>query len=73
MTSELGTTIVLVEQHADIALALTEHAIVLERGRIVHRSRSRDLLRDHALLDRFIGLALSESAPPSTPASPEPR
>jgi hypothetical protein len=33
--------------------------VVLERGRIVHRSRSRDLLRDGALLDRFIGLRLN--------------
>ena len=73
MTSELGTTIVLVEQHADVALGLTEQAIVLERGRIVHHARSRELLRDPALLDRFIGLALSESAPPSAPTSQERR
>src|SRR5215831_7882063 len=61
MTGEQGTTIVIVEQHADIALSLTEQAIVLERGRIVHRSSSRDLLNDASLLDRFIGLALSDS------------
>jgi branched-chain amino acid transport system ATP-binding protein len=66
MTADEGTTIILVEQHADIALALTEHAIVLERGRIVHRSRSRDALRDPTLLDRFIGLALPDS--PARPA-----
>ena len=41
MALEEGTAIVLVEQHADIALALTENAIVLERGTIVHRSGSR--------------------------------
>ncbi len=64
MTAEHGTTIVIVEQHADIALALTEQVIVLERGSIVHRSRSRDLLGDAALLDRLIGLALADSAPP---------
>ena len=61
MIDEEGTTIVLVEQHADIALALTEHALVLERGRIVHRARSRELLANPALLDRYIGLQLSES------------
>jgi branched-chain amino acid transport system ATP-binding protein len=60
MTAEEGATIILVEQHADIALALTEQAIVLERGRIVHRARSRDLLDDAALLDRLIGLALAD-------------
>jgi branched-chain amino acid transport system ATP-binding protein len=73
MTAEQRTTIVIVEQHADIALALTERTIVLERGSIVHRSRSRDLLGDAALLDRFIGLALADGAPPSAPTSPEPR
>jgi branched-chain amino acid transport system ATP-binding protein len=61
MTAEEGTTILLVEQHAEIALGLTEHVVVLERGRIVHRGRSRDLLRDAARLDRLIGLALSEA------------
>jgi branched-chain amino acid transport system ATP-binding protein len=61
MTRDEGTTIILVEQHADIALELTEHAVVLERGRIVHRSRSRELLDDQALLDRYIGLKLAES------------
>ena len=73
MTADEGTTIILVEQHADIALALTGHAVVLERGRIVHRAPSHDLLHDPALLDRFIGLALSESAPPLARTSPEPR
>jgi len=60
MTAEEGATILLVEQHADIALELTEQALVLERGAIVHRSGSSELLRDAALLDRFIGLKLAE-------------
>ena len=61
MTADQGTTLLLVEQHAGIALELTEHAVVLERGRIVHRARSHELLADTALLDRFIGLRLSDS------------
>jgi branched-chain amino acid transport system ATP-binding protein len=65
MPGEQGSTLILVEQHADIALALTEHVIVLERGRIVHRGRSRDTLRDPALLDRYLGLTLSDSPPAS--------
>jgi branched-chain amino acid transport system ATP-binding protein len=60
MTSDEGTAVILVEQHAEIALSLTERAIVLERGSIVHRARSQDLLRDHATLDRLIGLRLTE-------------
>jgi len=56
MITEEGTAVILVEQHAEIALSLTEHAILLERGAIVHRARSRDLLNDQAALDRYIGL-----------------
>jgi branched-chain amino acid transport system ATP-binding protein len=36
--------ILLVEQHARLALAATEQAIVLDRGKIVHRGESRALL-----------------------------
>jgi len=56
MITEEGTAVILVEQHAEIALSLTEHAILLERGAIVHRARSADLLKDEATLDRYIGL-----------------
>jgi branched-chain amino acid transport system ATP-binding protein len=56
MITQEGTAVILVEQHAEIALSLTEHAILLERGAIVHRARSQDLLKDHATLDRYIGL-----------------
>jgi len=59
MTEAEETTIVLVEQHAGIALSLTEQAVVLERGRIAHRGRSSDLLKDAGLLERTIGLKLS--------------
>ncbi len=61
MVAEQGMTIVLVEQHADVALGLTENAIVLERGRIVHSCASRDLLADTAALERLIGLQVSST------------
>ncbi|MEA2982284.1 MAG: branched-chain amino acid transport system ATP-binding protein [Alphaproteobacteria bacterium] len=61
MITEEGTAVILVEQHAEIALSLTEHALLLERGAIVHRARSADLLKDHATLDRYIGLRVVES------------
>ena len=60
MMKEQGTALILVEQHAEIALSLTEHAVVFERGAIVHRARARDLLADAATLDRFIGLRVAE-------------
>jgi len=60
MTADEGTAFILVEQHAEVALSLTDDAIVLERGAIVHRARSQDLLNDHATLDRLIGLRLEQ-------------
>jgi branched-chain amino acid transport system ATP-binding protein len=64
MTAEQGTAFILVEQHTGIALSLTDQAIVLERGRIVHRSRSADLLRDTVTLDRLVGLRVAQSVDP---------
>jgi branched-chain amino acid transport system ATP-binding protein len=61
MIVEEGTAVILVEQHAEVALSLTEHAMLLERGTIVHRARSQDLLNDHATLDRYIGLRVAEA------------
>ena len=58
MTADEGTAFILVEQHAEVALSLTDHAIVLERGTIVHRARSQDLLKDQATLDRLIGMSV---------------
>src|SRR5580692_2347476 len=61
MTSEGTCAFILVEQHADIALSLTQSALLLERGRIVHAGPSEQLLNDHATLDRYIGLRLAEA------------
>jgi branched-chain amino acid transport system ATP-binding protein len=61
MTADEGTAFILVEQHIEVALALTDDAVVLERGNIVHRARSQDLLKEQATLDRLIGLRLAET------------
>jgi len=54
-----GMTIILVEQHTEIALALTQDALLIERGRIAHRARSSELARDDATLERLVGLKVS--------------
>jgi branched-chain amino acid transport system ATP-binding protein len=61
MIAERFNAFVLVEQHVEIALPLTENVIVLERGCIVHRGPSAELLKDHAALERLIGLRLAEA------------
>ena len=60
MTADEGTAFILVEQHTEVALSLTDDAIVLERGNIVHRARSQELLTEQATLDHLIGLRLAE-------------
>jgi branched-chain amino acid transport system ATP-binding protein len=59
MMADEGTAIVLVEQHADVALSLTDEALVIERGRVALHERSHTLMADHASLDRLIGLNLA--------------
>jgi len=56
-----GMAAVLVEQHTDLALSLTQDALVIERGTIAHRARSADFARDAATLERFVGLSVADS------------
>jgi len=56
-----GVAMILVEQHADIALSLTEQALVIERGRIAHRGASRELAADERLLERYVGVSATQS------------
>ena len=57
MVSESRMAVILVEQHARLALELTSDAVVLERGRVVHRGSSAALLADAAALGRLVGVA----------------
>ncbi len=57
LVSEEGMSVIVVEQHARMALSLTQRAIVLDRGRIVHASDSQSLLDDGETLDRLVAVA----------------
>src|SRR5262249_61251697 len=59
--------VIVVEQHARLALTLTEQAMVLDRGRVVHRGPSEALLRDQATLDRLVAVAERASSPTVIP------
>jgi branched-chain amino acid transport system ATP-binding protein len=61
MLEQEGTAFVLVEQHAQLALSLTQQAVLIERGRIAHAARSSDLLQDSVTLDRYVGLRATET------------
>ena len=54
VVAESGLAVILVEQHARLALGLTGQAMVLERGRIAHRGPSRALLDDPDTLNRLL-------------------
>ena len=57
IAAESGIALVLVEQHARLALRLAADAIVLDRGRIVHRGPSSELLADEERLHRLVSVA----------------
>jgi branched-chain amino acid transport system ATP-binding protein len=59
-----GIGIILVEQHAGIALDLTQSALILERGRVVYQGESRALAGDQDTLVRFVGLRGEKGAVP---------
>jgi branched-chain amino acid transport system ATP-binding protein len=54
LLAEDALAIVLVEQHARVALQMTQEAVVLSRGRIVHRGPSAALLADPEKLARLV-------------------
>lgn len=60
-----GTTILLVEQNATMALSLADRGYVLEVGRITLEGRAQSLLADPAVAQAYLG----GSAPPMTPVA----
>ena len=53
-----GETILLVEQNFYAASALGDHVLVMDDGRIAHSGSMSDLVADHALQQRLLGLSL---------------
>lgn len=52
-----GTTILLVEQNANQALARADRAFVLETGSITHRGTGRELLANPAVKEAYLGVS----------------
>ncbi|PTX04832.1 ABC transporter ATP-binding protein [Pararhodobacter aggregans] len=55
-------TIVLVEQHTDLALSFAEQVLILDAGSIVHAGPAETLRLDPSILERHVGVGLA--APP---------
>ncbi|HEY4268369.1 MAG TPA: ABC transporter ATP-binding protein [Galbitalea sp.] len=54
--NEQGTTILLVEQNANQALARADRALVLETGTITHRGTGKELLVNPAVKEAYLGV-----------------
>jgi branched-chain amino acid transport system ATP-binding protein len=57
LVADSDMAVIVVEQHAKLALSLTRQAVVLDRGRVVHRSDSEALLRDPETLRRLVAVS----------------
>jgi branched-chain amino acid transport system ATP-binding protein len=57
LRSETRLTMLLTEQQAKLALEFSDHALILDRGRIVHAAAAADLLVDPERLSALIGVA----------------
>ena len=58
-----GATILLVEQNAKLALSVSDHAYVLERGRVVLEGVSSELARDPRVQAAYLGGETGEGQP----------
>ena len=54
--NEQGTTVLLVEQNASMALSISEHGYVLENGRVVMDKPAAELLDDDDIKEFYLGL-----------------
>ncbi len=60
--NEEGVTILLVEQNARIALAISDVGLILENGRFVMKGKSEELLKDKDVQEFYMGVRSEESA-----------
>ena len=61
ITNNSGVSFILVEQHAEDALAITQDAVIMDRGRIVARDTSSHFLASPSRLEELVGIGLDET------------
>src|SRR4030066_821041 len=59
INEEHGTTIVLVEQNAAMALQVAHYGYVMENGKIVMEGMSKDLMNNPDVKEFYLGMAAS--------------
>ncbi len=60
--SQAGTTILLVEQNARLALKVARRAAILETGRVVLQGTPQDLAENQDVRDVYLGVAAADAA-----------
>jgi branched-chain amino acid transport system ATP-binding protein len=61
LASDGRTTVVLVEQHVEMAIDFADRVIILDAGQIVYQGLPADIHSDSSILSRFVGVALEPS------------
>jgi branched-chain amino acid transport system ATP-binding protein len=61
--SNLGTTILLVEQNAKLALRIAHYGYILETGRIVLKGTSQELMENPDVQELYLGLGGETASP----------
>lgn len=62
ITREEGISAIIVEQHPQMILEISDTAVVLEQGAVSHSGSAAALLADPALIDRLVGVARKDAA-----------
>ncbi len=58
MSTDLGITVVIVEQQIQEALSYAQRALILDHGTVAHEAPADRLREDTASLERYIGMAV---------------
>jgi len=51
-----GLSVIIVEQHPQLILSISQRAVILDRGTVVHQSAATELQHDQELLNRWLGV-----------------
>jgi len=57
VTRNEGLSVIIVEQHPQLILAISHSAVILDRGTIVHQGPAAQLREDQTLLNRWLGVS----------------
>ena len=58
MSTDLGITVVIVEQQIQEALGYAQRALILDHGAVAHEAPAEQLRDDTATLERYISMAV---------------